>query len=154
MYDEIVNRYYRVILNYCKYKLNGSKTAAEDVTQEVFLTLYQKIEHLKLSENIKLWLYRTADNKIKAYIRKNPSFLPIEDCLEITQEDDYPSLSESDFECLSGEEKDLLMDYYSNESRENIAKANNMNMNTLYIRIHKIKKKLAAKSSKSNKIKM
>lgn len=154
MYDEIVNRYYSVILNYCKYKLCGSKTAAEDVTQEVFLILYQKIDRLKLSENIKLWLYRTADNKIKAYIRKNPSFLPIEDCLEITQEDDYPSFSESDFDCLSGEEKELLIDYYSDGSRENIAKANGLNMNTLYIRIHKIKKKLADKSSKSNKIKM
>ncbi|MCM1008287.1 MAG: sigma-70 family RNA polymerase sigma factor [Ruminococcus flavefaciens] len=154
MFDEIVNRYYSVILNYCKYKLNGNKSAAEDVTQEVFLTLYQKINRLKLSENIKFWLYRTADNKVKSYIRKNPSFLPIEDCLEITQKDDYPSLSESDFDCLSGEEKDLLIDYYSDGSRENIAKAHNLNMNALYIRIHKIKKKLADKSSKNNKIKI
>lgn len=152
MYDEIVTRYYRVILNYCKYKLNGNHTAAEDVTQEVFLTLYRKIDRLKISENIKLWLYRTADNKIKTYIRKNPSFLPIDDCLEITQEDDYPSLSESDFECLSGEEKDLLIDYYSNGNREKIAIKHNLNMNMLYIRIHRIKRKLAAKSSKINKI--
>lgn len=79
MYDEIVNRYYHVILNYCKYKLNGNYAAAEDVTQEVFLTLYRKINRLKISENIKLWLYRTADNNVKTYIRKNPSFLPIDD---------------------------------------------------------------------------
>lgn len=39
MYDEIVSRYYNVILNYCKYKLNGNKTAAEDITQEVFFVL-------------------------------------------------------------------------------------------------------------------
>ena len=70
MYDEIVNRYYHVILNYCKYKLNGNYAAAEDVTQEVFLTLYRKINRLKISENIKLWLYRTADNNVKTYIRK------------------------------------------------------------------------------------
>lgn len=153
MYDEIVNKYYNVILNYCKAKMNGNKSAAEDITQEVFLTLYQKINCLKLSENIKLWLYRTADNKIKAYIRKNPSFLPIDDCLEIT-EDYYPTLSENDFDCLSNEEKTLLIDYYSDKSRENIAKAHQLNMNTLYIRIHKIKQKIIAKNDKSNKIKV
>lgn len=42
MYDEIVSRYYNVILNYCKYKLNGNKTAAEDITQEVFLFCTKK----------------------------------------------------------------------------------------------------------------
>ena len=56
MYDEIVNRYYNVILNYCKYKLNGNKTAAEDITQEVFFVLYRKRNHLKMGDNIKLWL--------------------------------------------------------------------------------------------------
>lgn len=64
MFDEIVNRYYTVILNYCKYKLCGSMTAAEDVTQEVFFTLYRKRNRLKMGENIKLWLYRTADNEL------------------------------------------------------------------------------------------
>lgn len=152
MYDEIVNRYYHVILNYCQYKLNGSYAAAEDVTQEVFLTLYRKINRLKISENIKLWLYRTADNNIKAYIRKNPSFLPIDDFLEIPQEDEYPSLLESDFDCLNDDEKSLLADYYSDGNREKIAKAHNLNMNMLYIRIHRIKRKLAAKPSKFNKM--
>ena len=28
MYDEIVNRYYNVILNYCKYKLNGNNAGS------------------------------------------------------------------------------------------------------------------------------
>lgn len=36
MYDKIVNRYYQVILNYCKSKMSGNKSSAEDVTQEVF----------------------------------------------------------------------------------------------------------------------
>ena len=35
MYDEIVKKYYGIIYNYCRQRLNFSKTAAEDVTQEV-----------------------------------------------------------------------------------------------------------------------
>lgn len=151
MFDEIVNRYYSVILNYCKYKLSGSQTAAEDVTQEVFFILYRKRNRLKMGENIKLWLYRTADNEIKTYIRKNPSFPPIDDYEEIEAEDSFPEISESAFDCLTSDELELLDDYYSG-GREAAARKNGTNMNSLYIRIHRIKKKLADNIVKINKI--
>lgn len=151
MFDEIVNRYYTVILNYCKYRLGSNITAAEDVTQEVFFTLYRKRNRLKMGENIKLWLYRTADNEIKVYIRKNPSFLPMEDYDEIEAESDFPEIDDSVFDCLTSDELKLLTDYYS-EERELAAKKNNLNMNSLYIRIHRIKKKLKKYAVKINKI--
>lgn len=151
MFDEIVNRYYTVILNYCKYKLCGSLTAAEDVTQEVFFTLYRKRNRLKMGENIKLWLYRTADNEIKAYIRKNPSFLPMEDYEEIEAESSFPEITDSAFDCLTADELELLTDYYSGK-REVAAKKKDLNMNSLYIRVHRIKKKLAEYAVKTNKI--
>lgn len=151
MFDEIVNRYYTVILNYCKYRLGGNMKAAEDVTQEVFFTLYRKRNSLKMGENIKLWLYRTADNEIKVYIRKNPSFLPMEDYDEIEAESDFPEIDDSAFDCLTADELELLTDYYSGE-RELAAKKNNLNMNSMYIRIHRIKKKLKKYAVEINKI--
>ncbi len=151
MFDEIVNRYYTVILNYCKYKLCGSLTAAEDVTQEVFFTLYRKRNRLKMGENIKLWLYRTADNEIKVYIRKNPSFLPMEDYEEMEAESDFSEIADSAFDCLTVDELELLTDYYSGE-REAVANKNAINMNSLYIRVHRIKKKLVKYTVKTNKI--
>lgn len=151
MFDEIVNRYYTVILNYCKYKLCGSLTAAEDITQEVFFTLYRKRNRLKMGENIKLWLYRTADNEIRAYIRKNPSFLPMENYEEIEAESDFPEIDDSAFDCLTADELELLTDYYS-EEHEAVANKNALNMNSLYIRVHRIKKKLAKYAVKINKI--
>ncbi len=151
MFDEIVNRYYTVILNYCKYKLGGNMTAAEDVTQEVFFILYRKRNRLKMGENIKLWLYRTADNEIKVYIRKNPSFLPMEDYEEIEAESNFPEITDSAFDCLTVDELELLIDYYSGE-REEVANKNALNMNSLYIRVHRIKKKLEKYAVKTNKI--
>ena len=156
MYDEIVNKYYSAIYNYCRTKLGYSRTAAEDVTQEVFFVLYKKLNRLKLSDNIKIWLYRVADYEIKKYIRKNPSFLPIEDCPEeiSAASDNFPSLSDSDFDCLSDEDRAIILDYYSGESKENIAKAYKLTINALYIRIHRIRQKLAVSARKSNKIKL
>lgn len=153
MYNEIVKKYYTVILNYCLYKLNGNLTSAEDVTQEVFLTLYKKLHRLRISDDIKYWLYKTADYEIKTYLRKNPSCLFEVDNNEMLSEDSYPSFSESDFECLTQEEINLLNDYYG-EKREQVIEKNECSSNAMYIKIHRIKKKLVDNLSKTRKIKL
>lgn len=154
MYDEIVKKYYGIIYNYCRQRLNFSKTAAEDVTQEVFFILYKKLNRLKMSEKIGIWLFRTADNEIKSYIRKNPSYIPMENCPEeaLMTDSTFPSLEDSDFDCLTDEEKHLIEDYYCG-IKSDVAKAHNLTQNTLYIRIHRIKGKLAKQAAKSNKLK-
>ena len=68
---KIIEEYYQSIYNYCYAKLNFNHTNAEDSTQEVFLILMKKQKKLNLSDNIKIWLYKTADNVVKAYKRKN-----------------------------------------------------------------------------------
>lgn len=119
MYDEIVNRYYNVILNYCKYKLNGNKTAAEDITQEVFFVLYRKRNHLKLAE--------------------------------LAAVSEIPEITDSAFDFLSPEELALITEYYDGDKTA-AARKNNISMNGLYIRIHRIKKKLFDSAVKMNKI--
>ena len=151
MYDEIVNRYYNVILNYCKYKLNGNKTAAEDITQEVFFVLYRKRNHLKMGDNIKLWLYRAADNQIKAYIRKNPSFQPIDELSDLAAVSEISEITDSAFDFLTPEELALITEYYDGDKAA-AARKNNISMNGLYIRIHRIKKKLLDSAVRMNKI--
>lgn len=151
MFDEIVSRYYDVILNYCKYRLDGNKSAAEDITQEVFFVLYKKRNHLKMGDNIKLWLYRAADNQIKAYIRKNPSFLPLDELSEPEEITEF-EVAESAFDVLTCDELDLITEYYDGD-RLAAARKNNLSMNGLYIRIHRIRKKLFDNSVRINKIK-
>lgn len=154
MIEEIIKLYYEPIFVYCRAALNGSKTAAEDVTQEVFLALYKKENRLKLGVNIKLWLYRAADIEIKAYIRKNPSFVPIDEIPEddLLTEESFPSVSDSDFDCLSEEEKSLLYDYYSGEERKDVAKKHNIKFGSLYMRIYRIKQKLAVSAGECHKL--
>ncbi len=58
IFNEIAEQYYKSIFKYCYVKLDNEH-AAKDCTQEVFLTLYRKMDKLKLSENVRAWLYRT-----------------------------------------------------------------------------------------------
>ncbi len=151
-YIEITKKYYSVINAYCLYKL-GNKYAADDVTQEVFFTFYKKLGKIRMNENIKLWLYRTADMKIKEYMRKNSQEQSIEDfCDELTVEDNYPGISESALDCLSDEEKELISNYYSGIDKNDIAASLNIPISTLYMRIYRIKNKLAKHIYKNDEL--
>lgn len=77
-YDEIFRQYYKKIYDFCYSRLHD-EYAAEDITQEVFLSLYIHQDRLKLSDNIVAWLYTAAKNAIITYIKKNGRELPTED---------------------------------------------------------------------------
>lgn len=144
---KIIEEYYQNIYNYCYAKLNFNHTNAEDCTQEVFLILFKKQKKLNLSDNIKVWLYKTADNVIKSYRRKNKiddKTLNIEE-IEIAVENDFEVTNKSKiFDNISEEEYTLLKTYYNNEygNKAEVAKQFNLTVQNLYKRIHKIKSKL------------
>lgn len=143
----IIEKYYQSIYNYCYSKLNFKHTSAEDCTQEVFLTLIKKQKKLNLSDNIKLWLYRTADNVIKAYRRKNKlndEVLNIEEVRISVQNDFEVTNSNGLYEKISEEDYLLLEAYYNGGygDKEEVARKFNMTLSQLYKRIYNIKSKL------------
>lgn len=70
-FEDFVRMYYRDIFKYCRFHLNSDRYAAEECTQETFLTFYSNINKLKNFENIRAYLFRIADNQINVYIRKS-----------------------------------------------------------------------------------
>lgn len=142
-FDEIAEQYYTSIFKYCWVKL-CDEHSAKDCTQEVFLILYKKMDKLKLSENIRAWLYRTADNVINNYRKKNRNSIPLDDLNE-TAEDTY-SVGMPFEEIITQEEYELLNSYYINgDSIETISKQLGISKDAVYQRIHRIKTKIEKK---------
>ena len=146
---KIIDKYYNEIYSYCFIKLKYNKHSAEDCTQEVFVIFFQK--HEKLYENnIKIWLYRTADNIIKTYLRKNTNnnTVSIENSVEAMNLADTSQFHENDesdiFDCLTEEELKLVRLYYDTDygNHKETAEKNGLTLTALYQRIHKIKQKL------------
>ncbi|MET3683876.1 RNA polymerase sigma-70 factor (ECF subfamily) [Alkalibacillus flavidus] len=54
----------RVVLSYVQ-----NEADAEDVTQDVFITVYQKIDQFNQQAQLRSWLYRIAINKSKDHLR-------------------------------------------------------------------------------------
>ncbi len=64
------NLHYNSLYRFCNARLKNEHQA-EDCVQESFLVLYKKYMQKEQIENEKLFLYKVADNLIKAQWRKN-----------------------------------------------------------------------------------
>lgn len=148
--NRLIKQYYKEIYNYCYSRLNYDKSGAEDCTQEVFVTFFSKHDKLEETSNIRLWLYRAADNVLHAYFRKyDPSAVSIEDSPEAQNIPDAstpPPDSGGDtlLDMLDDDERKIVEVYYDTEygDRRSAAERLGLTMPALYQRIHKIKNKI------------
>ena len=146
--DSIIQEQYPHILKYCCKCLHGDIHAAQDCTQDVFLLLYRKINSLDMTKDIRPWLYRSADRVVKAYQRKNPC--PVEADAE-PGTGDFPDIPESALDVLSQEERELVDAYYSKADKQQIAEEKGITLQSLYVTMARIKKKLRKALDETNK---
>ncbi|MBW1777895.1 MAG: sigma-70 family RNA polymerase sigma factor [Deltaproteobacteria bacterium] len=68
-FDTIVETFYADIFKMIYYRTQ-SRPDAEDIAQEVFLSVFQNLSKLKSPERFRGWLFQIAVNKVKDYYRK------------------------------------------------------------------------------------
>ena len=99
-YRQAIDQHRQRVFSFARYSLRG-KEDAEDVTQEVFIKLWQhwqKIDHSKLGG----WLMRVAHNAVIDHVRKNKSLRgQVDDYADVgqqaTHEDAAKRLDEEGF---------------------------------------------------------
>lgn len=68
-FEAIVNQYEMTILKFI-YSMIKDKEASEDITQEVFITVYNKLDTFDDRYKFSNWILRIAKNKCIDYVRK------------------------------------------------------------------------------------
>ncbi|MGC2237316.1 MAG: sigma-70 family RNA polymerase sigma factor [Pyrinomonadaceae bacterium] len=69
-FEELVRRYQRPITNYV-YRMLSDYDASLDVTQEVFIKVYNSLARYSSDYKFSTWLYRIAHNAAIDYMRRN-----------------------------------------------------------------------------------
>jgi RNA polymerase sigma-70 factor (ECF subfamily) len=72
-FEELVHRYQRQITSYI-YRMLNNYDASLDVTQEVFIKVYNSLEKYSSEYKFSTWLYRIAHNAAIDYMRRNSVF--------------------------------------------------------------------------------
>lgn len=68
-FDELVNRYIDRIYALC-FRITKNKVLTEDVVQEIFITLSQKLGSFRAESSFSTWLYKISTNASLMKLRK------------------------------------------------------------------------------------
>ena len=90
-FNIIINKYEGIIFKFI-YNMLRDREAAEDITQETFLTVYDKLYMYKKEYKFINWVYQIAKNKTVDYVRKYRKVyeVNIEDTNEILSKEISP----------------------------------------------------------------
>lgn len=69
-WEELVEKYYDLIFNYCAKRFFGNQNIAEDLTQEIFLKVISNIHSFKFSGSFFNYLFTIAVNTCNNFLKK------------------------------------------------------------------------------------
>jgi len=75
-FNIILDRYYKMILNYA-YRVLGKIEDAEEASQEIFLRLYFSVKNYKPVSSFKTFLFCIAHRECIRFSKKRKKFIPI-----------------------------------------------------------------------------
>ncbi|GAB4132662.1 MAG: RNA polymerase sigma factor SigE [Thermogutta sp.] len=137
------------------YRLAGSTSAAEDLTQEVFLTALRKGDQIRDPKRVRAWLMTVARNSFLASRRASQALPTVElpEAAEIADDESAPEHWAFDEEQLQEALAELpddfrvvvLMFYFEELSYREIAELLGLPIGTVMSRLSRAKAQLRAK---------
>ncbi len=88
-FEEIYSEHYRSMYH-VSVKIVGNRSEVKDIVQEVFISLFEKLQNRKEIRNPKGWLYRTTCNKSIDFLRRQRHFGDVGSLKDLKNEDESP----------------------------------------------------------------
>ncbi len=132
-FNKIYKLYYLKIYQFV-YRLSFSKQDSEDITQDVFISLFKEMEKRNKPDNVKAWLYKCALNKFINRIKKNK-------VVSLTNNIEYfeiNSQNSAEKEFIADEKKKIILDAMAKLSKQDQILLNLYNEELSYKEISKI----------------
>ncbi|MBZ0137462.1 MAG: sigma-70 family RNA polymerase sigma factor [Planctomycetes bacterium] len=151
-FGELVQRHFRAAFA-SAYAVLGNAGDAEEMAQETFVQVFQKLEKLREPAAFTGWVWRIARDTALKHIRKHRRMVRVENVPETVNEDDAPHLpmvadeEKAELMAALNELPDdmreaLLMRYWEELEYEEMAKRTGVSAAALYQRVCRALKRL------------
>lgn len=154
----LVDRYKHMVFTLAK-KILKTTEEAEEVSQDVFIKVYQQLHTFKGNSKFSTWLYKIAYYKSLDYVKKQKRHLQTS-TIDAEKEYHLPSI-ENTLDALEADERKLAIKrainalaqddailitlyYFEEQSLKEIAEIMNLEVNTVKVRLFRSRKRLAA----------
>jgi RNA polymerase sigma factor (sigma-70 family) len=152
LYSDLIDRYKRYVYTIA-FKILQNRPEAEEAAQDTFIKAYNAMRNFNRQAKFSTWLYSIAFNTAVSYKRKHKQKLQsIENTIIEYQQDAEGVLERSDkkrylaeaMDKLSESDRAALTLYYLQEfSLEEIAEITGSPSNTIKVRIHRARLRMA-----------
>ncbi len=155
----IYNRHKKGLYNFL-LRLSGDVMVAEDITQNVFVKLFENYEMINNPESANFWLFKAARNEFYNYYKRNNKQTEISETLLSTKRDEFEletfvemkemkKIILNELEKMEFEQKEVyLLKEYGGLSYKEIAETLTIDVNLVKSRLYKVRQKLINKISK------
>ena len=150
LFKSLHKQYYAMVHQMCLGFVKGDYDVASDLSQEVFIIIWKKLDTFKEASTYKTWIYRITVNKCLEFIRKekNKKTLPISNFeyeLKVENKEEKTE-DENELYFAIGQLKELdrliIMMVLEGQESKDISEVIGINPINTRVKIHRIKKRL------------
>ena len=148
-FEDIYKTYWERIFRLCMGFVNDYD-AAQDLTQETFIIVWQKLDSFRNESSIGTWIFRIASNSCLRQIEKEKRFPKSELPIHLTEEKNYSLEPQIQFlyKCIAElpeTERIIISLELEDVKQTEIAKIVGLSETNTRVKIHRIKEKLTQK---------
>ncbi|HUC81118.1 MAG TPA: sigma-70 family RNA polymerase sigma factor [Flavisolibacter sp.] len=149
-FESLHKEYLPMVKQLCLGYVKGDRQRAEDLTQEVYINIWNGLDKFRRDASYKTWIYRIAVNTCLLHLRHSAKQKPVSELQEIhdgmpepvdRNEDSYKFLYTAIGE-LPHLERLIMMMLLDELSYEEIGTITGISAVHLRVKIHRIKKKM------------
>jgi len=149
-FKHIYETNYPKVMRLCLGYTNGDKVLSKDLTQDIFIKVWQNLESFRNQSSISTWIYRIAVNTCLIELRKKKTLRLsnhlnyLEQSIEQSNDDTETKLKQL-YNCinrLKTENKSIILLELEGFPQKEIAEIMGLSHETIRVRIHRIKSEL------------
>lgn len=147
-FETIYSQHHPMVLQMCLGYTKGDRDTANDLSQEVFISVWKNLDKFRGASSYKTWIYRITVNTCLQYIKK-------EKASPILNEDNRPTIADTDetanddiqklYEAIGQLKKIdrlIIMMVLENQDYDTISEIIGIKPTNVRVKIHRIKKRL------------
>jgi RNA polymerase sigma factor (sigma-70 family) len=147
LFESLHQLHHNMVVQMCRGFMKGDRELADDLTQEVFINVWNALPKFRDEASHKTWIYRITVNTCLLHIRREKG--KQKETVETVEHLAHESTDTSQVDALyvaigqlEEVERLIIMMVLDELEQETIARVMGMNLNNLRVKIHRIKTKL------------
>lgn len=149
-FNKIYQEHYPKVHRLCLGYVNGDEALASDLTQDVFIKVWEHLDEFQQKSSIGTWIYRITVNVCLLFIRKSKkkkkiSFTEIKDDATVQEENDNQNRLQQMYACihkLKETERIIILLVLEGLPQKEIAEVTGHSHQNIRVLVHRIKEKL------------